>query len=453
MIRRSALWLRLGEWLLKRRWWLVASASLLVFFFEFLEYELYRRGITVRFFYEVLFYGILLPVSTGLALSGLAVSRSELAWSTYYQNLKRNLDRQLYSAASHEELGQVFMQFVRVVMPLSHAALFRYDQQVNDYKVIANWALQRNSPFADAAIQCTAVQCPLLTMQPGVDGMGLQPCQALHLNPPGRHSVYFCTPFFFSMERVGAARLQFASTNAPSPEQDRLLKEIAPVIASVFQRIDLEHRMKKRNESITSEQERIARDVHDSLGHSLAYLRLRLDHMSMEFNQTQMNIMQQDVEALRDVAKEAYDQMRDVLNSLSPPGGFNISDTLTNFAERISQRSNFKVHTHQYGKPHVLPSLIQRNIFYIFQEALTNIEKHAHAYQVDVNLKWQQSEFVMEIIDNGVGYDPAQQIPDGHFGLNNMRQRALESHAELLISSQPGHGTHLSFCIPYEEQL
>ena len=259
-------------------------------------------------------------------------------------------------------------------------------------------------------------------------------------------------PFFFTETRVGTSRFHFTSKDAPSSEQDRLLKEIAPAVASVFQRIDLEHRMKKRNDNASSEQQRIARDVHDTLGHSLAYLRLRLDHISMEFNQTHSNILQQEVESLRDVAKEAYDQMRQVLVSLSPNGSFNLGDTLTNYAERFSQRANFEVHVHQKGRPRTLPSLIQRNIFYIFQETLTNIEKHAHACEVMVNLIWQETDLRMEVIDNGVGYDTSQEIPNGHFGLTNMNERALESNAELFISSQPGRGTCLALHIPYEEQ-
>lgn len=452
MHQRSSVWLKLGEWLLKRRWWWVVLASIAIFVFEFLEYQLDQRGINIRFVYEILFYGILLPLSTGLALSGLAASRSELAWSIYFQNLKHNLDRQLYNARSYDELGQVFMEFVRVVIPLSSAVLYRYDQPSKEYKAIASWSLSKTSWFSDTGIQCTARQCPLLVMNAGQDITGVQPCQTFHLNASAGPSTYFCIPFFFSSARVGAARFHFTSANAPSSEQDRLLKEISPVIASVFQRIDLEQIMRKRNESVNTEQQRIARDVHDSLGHSLAYLRLRLDQISMEFNQTQTNILQQEVEALRDVAKEAYDQMREVLISLSPDAHFNLTDTLINYADRIGQRSTFKVSIHQHGKPRSFSSLIQRNIFYIFQEALTNVEKHAHACQVDVNLKWQESSFEMEIVDNGVGYDPTLQILDGHFGLKNMRERALESQAEFLIFSQPEQGTRLVLSVPYEEK-
>ena len=91
----SNAWLRIGEWLLSWRWWWISLASLSVFFFEFMEYRPFERGIQISFFYEIIFYGIILPLSTGLALSWLTTSRAELAWSTYYQNLIPNLNLQL----------------------------------------------------------------------------------------------------------------------------------------------------------------------------------------------------------------------------------------------------------------------------------------------------------------------------------------------------------------------
>ena len=366
MIRKLSYWQRLGEWVLKGRWWLVALLSGSIIFFELIEYELHRLGIdaNTRLILEILFFAILLPVSIGLALSGMSASRSELSWSVYYQTLKHNLERQLYDARSYDELAQIFMEFVRVVMPLSDAALHKYDQQADQYKLITNWSLNNNSRFSDTAIQCTTEQCPLLAMITRKDVIGVEPCADSHLTSLAGASKDYCMLFLFSNSRVGAARLHFASTNVPSPAQDRLLKEIAPVIASVFHRIDLEQRVKKQIDSLTIEQQRLARDVHDSLGHSLAYLRLQLDRISMEINDKQMNVLQQEVEELRDVANEAYDQMREVLISLSPGGNFNVSDTLLKYAERISQKASFTVDITQYGRPRALPPLVQQNIFY-----------------------------------------------------------------------------------------
>ena len=228
------------------------------------------------------------------------------------------------------------------------------------------------------------------------------------------------------------------------------MKEIAPVIASVFQRIQLERLMKKRSDNFSAEHLRIARDVHDTLGHSLAYLRLRLDQISMEFNQDGTNNTQQEVEALRDVAKEAYDQMRDVLTTLNPDPASNLNNTLSDYVDRINRRGTLRLKIRHEGQPRTLSPSVQRNIFYIFQEILTNVEKHARAQQVDINLNWQQTSLEVDVTDDGIGFDPTLNSPNGHFGLSNMQERALESDLQLSISSQPGQGTRITLQVPYE---
>jgi len=262
----------------------------------------------------------------------------------------------------------------------------------------------------------------------------------------------FCLPFLFSDALVAGARLYLLADTMLSPELVRLLKEVSPIIASTFHRIELEQGIKKRDDTITAEQQRVARDVHDTLGHSLAYLRLRLDQISMELNQTKTDSLQQDVESLRDVAKEAYDQMRGILIILSPDQDSDLDNLLMSYADKISRQVNFQINFHRHGLPRTLPALIRRNIFYIFQESLTNIEKHAHAQQVDVELSWQETYLEVKVTDDGIGYDPAPLIASGHFGLSNMRARALESNAQLSILPQPGQGTHLILNIPYEER-
>ena len=97
MSRRKLYWIKLGEWLLNHRWWLVAFTSLVVFTFEDIEYRPFTHGVSDSFFFEILSYGVFLPLSTGLALSWLATSRSDLAWLTYSQNLKYNFDLQIYN--------------------------------------------------------------------------------------------------------------------------------------------------------------------------------------------------------------------------------------------------------------------------------------------------------------------------------------------------------------------
>jgi signal transduction histidine kinase len=453
MDRQSSILLGLGEWLLRRRWWWISLASSSVFAFEFIEYQPFQQGVRTSFFFEIGFYGIVLPVSTGLALSWLARSRAELAWSIYYQNLIPNLTLQLHNTRTYDELAEVFLQFVRVVMPVIGVRIYRYEQNGRNHKTVLNWPLENDLPLHDSNFACAKDACPFITVNdPQADARASQLCRDPSVVASSPKLRLFCLPFVFSNSLIAGARLYFLRDNQPSPEQVRLLTEVAPAVASTFQRIQLELLMERQGNKINAEQQRIARDVHDTLGHNLAYLRLRLDQMSMEFNQVEVNTLHREVETLRDIAKEAYDQMRGVLVALAPNGNTNLSDTLANYADKISQRANFRFEIHQHGKPQALPPVVQRNIFYIFQEILANVEKHAHARLVNLDLHWEESWLVMQVQDDGLGFDTSAPIHNGHFGLKNIRERALESGAQFCISSEAGHGTCLELRAPYEAE-
>jgi signal transduction histidine kinase len=278
--------------------------------------------------------------------------------------------------------------------------------------------------------------------------MTLHPCRDNRVTESS-----FCIPFLFSNSHVASARLYFSPDAMPSPEHTHLLQEVATEVASAFHRVQLQRLIKTRDESINTEQQRIARDVHDTLGHSLAYLRLRLDQISLELNHNGTHTLQQEVTILRDVAKEAYEQMRDMLITLSPNTNLNLNDTLEKYAARISTRANFELNIRHSGKPRTLAPLVQRNVINIFREILTNIENHAHARQVALDLNWETQYFEVKVQDNGVGFDPALPVEFGHFGLSNMRERSKESHIEFFLVSQVGDGTQLTLRVPLEGEL
>jgi len=454
MDRKSTIWLRTGEWLLNRRWWWIALASLSVFMFEYMEYQPFQPGwdYDIGFFFETLFYGVVLPVSTGLALTWLAASRAEMARSIYYQTLKRNLDLQINSAPSHTKLAEATLEFIKLVIPLLSASLYKYDLGARGYTPILYWPPDKIPDDSTSIANCSAADCPCLIVKPGEISMTLHPCRDPKVSSTAPPSECFCAPVLFSGTPVAGARLYVPSGSPPLPEQVQVLQEAAPEIGAAFHRVQLERLMKRQGDQINSEQKRIARDVHDTLGHSLAYLRLRLDQMSTEFNVTETSTLQQEVITLRDIAKEAYEQMRDMLITLTPIRDLNMNDTLEKYAARVSKRAKFDLNIRNFGKPRLLPPPIQRNVINIFREILTNIENHAHATQVDLAFNWRNKDFEIKVDDNGVGFDPALPVQYGHFGLGNMRERAVESNARLSISSQPGRGTHITLSFPYEDK-
>lgn len=424
-------------------------ASMSIFVFEFIEYDPFVEGVSRNFFFEIIFYGMIMPLSTGLSLSALAASRSELVWSKYYQNLSDNLAIQLQEIHNEDELARVFAQFMSVLMPLVGAVMYKFCQETHSFQIIFSWSLNKEADLTETPFECWDGMCPFKPTQ-DANELIIHPCANSKKVETQNSTNCYCLPIIFANNPLAGARLYLAQDSELSEDHNRLVREITFIIASAFHRIQLEHLMKKRDDILHAESQRLARDVHDSLGHSLAYLRLRLDQMSMESSQAGMSKLYKEVESLRDVAKDAYDQMRAVLVSLTPDSVSDIGSTLIHYADRIGQRANFEIIASQTGQPYKMEPLVQRNIFYIFQEILTNIEKHAHARRVNIHLNWLQDQLEVEVHDDGVGFDPSLPIPDGHFGLKNIRERALESNAQLTISSIRNSGTCIHLYVPYE---
>ena len=95
-------------------------------------------------------------------------------------------------------------------------------------------------------------------------------------------------------------------------------------------------------------------------------------------------------------------------------------------------------------------------LYRIFQEALTNVEKHAAADQVTVTLRRDSDVVNMSIEDNGIGFRvPSRMIKleqQGHFGLSGMLQRAQTVDGRLDVVSRTGEGTRISVVVPYEHE-
>jgi signal transduction histidine kinase len=93
----------------------------------------------------------------------------------------------------------------------------------------------------------------------------------------------------------------------------------------------------------------------------------------------------------------------------------------------------------------------ERLVFRIAQECLNNIAKHAAATNVQVRLERMERQAVMDIIDNGVGFNAAELLAhpaEGHFGLRVMGDVVTDAGGELLLTSAPGAGTHCQLRIP-----
>jgi signal transduction histidine kinase len=227
---------------------------------------------------------------------------------------------------------------------------------------------------------------------------------------------------------------------------------VVPLLIGVVLSLEYE-RIKLRNmvgyhQSVNDSQDRLARYLHDTLGHNIAFMRLKLDQLMGTDAVKNSPEMRHEIGRLLEVANEAYEQVRGTLVELRRESTSDLPSVLKNTAEIIGRRANFCVEMVSKGIPQVLQPKVQRQVLYVAREALRNIEKHAHAENVWVDLTWNEGELSLTISDDGKGFNPTTPTTEGHFGLKLIQECADELNGRLTVTSSVKTGTHMRLVIP-----
>lgn len=193
----------------------------------------------------------------------------------------------------------------------------------------------------------------------------------------------------------------------------------------------------------------IARDLHDTLGQNISYLRMKLDHLAERRMKKQAEL-QLEIQGMARAANESYDLMRGTLAVLQSENATDLFGLFTRYAEQIEERSAFKINFSSQGEPRFISAKRMRQLFYIFREILNNIEKHADAADVCMRLTWKYDCLELAVSDNGCGFDMNNVQYGSHYGLKFMRERAELLNGSLTIQSAIGSGTDIRLQVPYE---
>jgi nitrate/nitrite-specific signal transduction histidine kinase len=96
-----------------------------------------------------------------------------------------------------------------------------------------------------------------------------------------------------------------------------------------------------------------------------------------------------------------------------------------------------------------LPPAYQRQILFIFREIIANIERHASAKEVRINLSWEKEWLALKVQDDGRGFDPQVWKLPGHLGMNIINERATEIGGEFKVRSELELGTEVLLIVPH----
>ena len=249
------------------------------------------------------------------------------------------------------------------------------------------------------------------------------------------HEVKTITPLRDAQGHV----LHFVATGKDITERKRIEAEIE----------ERNEKEKVLTQTIHTMQLDIARDLHDTLGQNVGFLRMKLEHLS-ESNSLKNIDLKTELQTMTRAANESYDLIRGTLAVLQSNDSADLFRIFSRYAEQIEKRSTIQVSFSYDGSPQSLSPKRMRQLFYIFKEALTNIEKHAQADQVSISINWNEDCLGLVVSDNGKGFDPLNTQYGSHYGLKFMRERAELLNGSLNLYSSIGTGTKIDIRIPYE---
>ena len=204
--------------------------------------------------------------------------------------------------------------------------------------------------------------------------------------------------------------------------------------------------------AIFDERNRIAREIHDGIAQSLAFTAMKLDLAE--------RILERDPERVRSELVSAKttlrEQIKEVRRSIFALRPLNLErlgfvETMRQYVKDFGEQNSVKSTLEIIGEPKLSPTN-EAVMFRILQEALNNVAKHSRANKVSVNLKASTSGTALNVIDDGVGFDPAQLTgivsSVGGLGLQAMRERIEARGGEFEYVSSVGAGAKVSASLP-----
>ncbi|HEV2237722.1 MAG TPA: sensor histidine kinase, partial [Ktedonobacterales bacterium] len=214
----------------------------------------------------------------------------------------------------------------------------------------------------------------------------------------------------------------------------------------------------------TRERNRLARELHDTLAHTLSAVSVQLKALDVQWESDPAGA-RSTLRQAQDLTRGGLDEARRALRGLraSPVEELGLALALRHAAEEAAARGRLVLAFAAPPQLTGLPPEVEQHLFRIGEEAINNVVRHARARRLEVTLAQPAGATALTVADDGLGFDPAPAegaMPPGwarqpsfpgaapHYGLAGMRERALLLDAALTVRSRPGAGTTITVRAP-----
>lgn len=322
---------------------------------------------------------------------------------------------------------------VRSLVPVNYGGIALRDDAGGDWHFVAH--IGPLDPVADADTRLAEIRdhlstCVVTAVDPG-----------LRLYPNMTDGRYVALRS--RGELIGVLVVEHNTSGLYDIRHDEALVLVAESAALAVDNARLFSRL--RHLGATEERTRIARDLHDRMGQSLAYMGFELDRIHRGADGT---VIEGDIDRLRQYLRTVTGEVRETLYDLRSDVDETrtAAEVLDEFSQRVATRSGLRV-TADVEVPTDLSRVRQRELCRITKEALVNAERHSGGTELLITWVITNDGVQASVTDDGRGFQ-ADAGRNDSYGLVGMRERAAAIGADLSISQRPGGGTSVQVFVP-----
>jgi len=197
------------------------------------------------------------------------------------------------------------------------------------------------------------------------------------------------------------------------------------------------------------ERERLARDLHDNLGHAMVTLTVQLEAAQRLLSVDTPRAAQL-LEEMKALSRSSTDALRRSLDNLRAPalGDNPLTRALESLCADVGRRTALKIDCQIAAGADALPHAVSEAFWRVAQEGLTNVERHARASQAALRLELQPRLVVLRVSDDGVGLPPDAEGKPGHYGLRGLREHIGGVGETFSLTTAAPQGTVVEARVP-----
>ena len=354
----------------------------------------------------------------------------------------------LAGAGSIEEMSRGFAQRVRAIVN-ADAATVRWSDDANQrYLMLASDCfpqemLEEERSLLAGACACGALEPDARTRVIPIHSHDHAP---LRRCAKAGYESLVSVPVRVQNRLIGEIDLFYRSEVTLSSEESGLLDALASHLASALE--GMRATALEREAAVAEERALLARELHDSIAQSLAFLKIQAQLLRTAIDRGQAPQVTETLNELDAGLRESIGDVRELLvHFRTRTNTDDIEPALRETLQKFKHQSGLQTQLEVSGDGLPLPSDVQVQVLHVVQEALSNVRKHARASRVHLQVR-KGAQWEFQVRDDGIGFATELEQESTHVGLKIMNERAGRIGATVAFQSGPDRGTTVTLTLP-----